>query len=67
MQEIQADVILLDAQVFTPLILEAFENATVGRVPTHCWPHSPPIRESLRRSAVGWLGLLDTHRCARRL
>ncbi|MDH3276352.1 MAG: penicillin acylase family protein, partial [Gammaproteobacteria bacterium] len=28
MQEIQADVILLDAQVFTPLILEAFENAT---------------------------------------
>ena len=28
MQEIQADVVLLDAQVFTPLILEAFENAT---------------------------------------
>ena len=28
MQEIQADVILLDAQVFTPLILEAFKNAT---------------------------------------
>ena len=27
MQEIQADVILLDAQVFTPLILEAFDNA----------------------------------------
>ena len=27
MEEIQADVILLDAQVFTPLILEAFENA----------------------------------------
>ena len=27
MQEIQADVILLDAQVFTPLILQAFENA----------------------------------------
>jgi penicillin amidase len=30
MQEIQADVILLDAQVFTPLILEAFENATMS-------------------------------------
>ncbi|MGB5331125.1 MAG: penicillin acylase family protein [Woeseiaceae bacterium] len=30
MQEIQADVILLDAQVFTPLILEAFENATLS-------------------------------------
>ncbi|MDH3622024.1 MAG: penicillin acylase family protein, partial [Gammaproteobacteria bacterium] len=28
MQEIQADVTLLDAQVFTPLILEAFGNAT---------------------------------------
>ena len=28
MEEIQADVILLDAQVFTPLILEAFDNAT---------------------------------------
>ena len=27
MQEIQADVILLDAQVFTPLILEAFDNS----------------------------------------
>ena len=27
MQEIQADVILLDAQVFTPLILEAFNDA----------------------------------------
>ena len=27
MEEIQADVILLDAQVFTPLILQAFENA----------------------------------------
>jgi len=27
MQDIQADVILLDAQVFTPLILTAFENA----------------------------------------
>ncbi len=27
MEEIQADVILLDAQVFSPLILEAFENA----------------------------------------
>jgi penicillin amidase len=27
MQEIQADVILLDAQVFAPLILQAFENA----------------------------------------
>jgi penicillin amidase len=27
MEEIQADVILLDAQVFTPLILGAFENA----------------------------------------
>ena len=27
MQEIQADVVLLDAQVFTPLILEAFDNA----------------------------------------
>ena len=27
MEEIQADVKLLDAQVFTPLILEAFENA----------------------------------------
>ena len=27
MQEIQADVVLLDAQVFTPLILQAFENA----------------------------------------
>ena len=30
MQEIQADVILLDAQVFTPLILDAFENAQSG-------------------------------------
>jgi penicillin amidase len=30
MEEIQADVILLDAQVFTPLILEAFENAQSG-------------------------------------
>ena len=28
MEEIQADVILLDAQVFTPLILQAFDNAT---------------------------------------
>ncbi len=27
MQEIQADVVLLDAQVFTPLILQAFKNA----------------------------------------
>ena len=27
MEDIQADVILLDAQVFTPLILQAFENA----------------------------------------
>ena len=27
MQEIQADVVLLDAQVFAPLILQAFENA----------------------------------------
>ncbi len=30
MQEIQADVVLLDAQVFTPLILNAFENAQAG-------------------------------------
>ena len=30
MEEIQADVILLDAQVFTPLILEAFDNAQPG-------------------------------------
>ena len=30
MEEIQADVILLDAQVFTPLILGAFENAQSG-------------------------------------
>ncbi len=30
MQEIQADVVLLDAQVFTPLILNAFENAWLG-------------------------------------
>ena len=30
MEEIQADVVLLDAQVFTPLILEAFENALSG-------------------------------------
>ncbi len=30
MEEIQADVILLDAQVFTPLILAAFENAQSG-------------------------------------
>ena len=30
MQEIQADVVLLDAQVFTPLILNAYENATSG-------------------------------------
>ena len=30
MEEIQADVILLDAQVFTPLILEAFANAQSG-------------------------------------
>ena len=30
MQEIQADVVLLDAQVFTPLILNAYENAWLG-------------------------------------
>ena len=30
MQEIQADVVLLDAQVFAPLILQAFANATSG-------------------------------------
>ncbi|UCD77989.1 MAG: penicillin acylase family protein, partial [Desulfobacterales bacterium] len=28
MQAIQADVVMLDAQVFTPFIIEAFENAT---------------------------------------
>jgi penicillin amidase len=28
MQEIQADVVMLDAQVFTPFIFEAFDNAT---------------------------------------
>jgi penicillin amidase len=33
MQEIQADVVLLDAQVFTPYILEAFENAGGSSAP----------------------------------
>ena len=33
MQEIQADVVLLDAQVFTPYILDAFDNATNGSAP----------------------------------
>jgi penicillin amidase len=33
MQEIQADVVLLDAQVFTPYILAAFDNASNGAAP----------------------------------
>ncbi|CAB1064333.1 Penicillin amidase precursor (EC [Olavius sp. associated proteobacterium Delta 1] len=35
MQEIQADVVMLDAQVFTPFIIEAFDNATAQTAAAH--------------------------------
>ena len=51
MQEIQADVILLDAQVFTPLILQAFENATSGtpNEPLAALASDPRVVEAVKR------------------
>jgi penicillin amidase len=53
MQEIQADVVMLDAQVFTPFIFEAFDNATDKTTAVHprllslC--QHPGVREALDR------------------
>ena len=54
MEEIQADVILLDAQVFTPLILTAFENAQAdGAAPLLALLASDPrVAEAVGRLAA---------------
>ncbi len=55
MEAIQADVILLDAQVFTPLILEAFHNATSDAAdPLLAWlAGDPRVAEAVGRLR-GW-------------
>jgi len=55
MQEIQADVVLLDAQVFAPLILQAFANAT-SSVADHLAAFASDSRLD---EAVGRLGAWD--------
>ncbi|MGB5376178.1 MAG: penicillin acylase family protein, partial [Polyangiales bacterium] len=53
MQEIQADVVLLDAQVFTPYILAAFDNATNGAAPVELMDLAgdPRVAEAIGRLA----------------
>jgi penicillin amidase len=63
MQEIQADVVMLDAQVFTPYILDAFNNAAQTDL-------SRKLKQSCRRPSgrrgdrpLGRLGLQYAHWC----
>ncbi|MBT8077127.1 MAG: penicillin acylase family protein [Gammaproteobacteria bacterium] len=51
MQQIQADVVLLDAQVFTPLILQAFKNAKSGGAhpALTAIAHDPRVTQAVHR------------------
>jgi len=55
MQEIQADVVMLDAQVFTPFILQAFDNAAESGAPSllASFGADPRIVEAVDRLS-GW-------------
>lgn len=55
MQHIQADVTLLDARYFVPLILEAWDRAVAGDAvdPLAAYAHDDRIREAVERLA-GW-------------
>lgn len=57
MQAIQADVVMLDAQVLTPYILAAFDNATADGA-TLSWLQWPRTRAWPRRSAAWQLGTM---------